>query len=477
MSPSRSGSPGALDLDGGAIRGLVRDVLDRLVPWLERMPESPVARLDGSRKLAASLREGWPEEGTPWRQLLARLDRALQISLHTTSPGYLGYVPGGGLPHAAIADLYSGLTNRFTGLWMPAPGFVALEIEVIRWFCDMVGFGPEAGGLLVTGGSMANLVALVAARRRMLPDDFLGGVLYVTEQTHHSVLKSAYVAGFSDRNVRVVPVDGAHRMDPTALATAIRADRAAGRTPFLVVASGGTTAVGAVDDLHAIATAAEGLWLHVDAAYGGFFLLTDIGRSLMAGIARADSVTLDPHKGLFLPYGTGCVLVRRREDLRRAHAVGSAYLPPPQEDAEAWDFADLGPELSRDARGLRVWLPVRMHGFATFRAALDEKLRLARIAADGVRRIPHVRLVSEPLLSLFAFRLEPPDVQSLDALNRRWLAATNQRQRVFLTGATVFDPAVGAPIFVLRVCVLCFRTHEDRIRMLLEDLSASVPAS
>ncbi|MCA9491267.1 MAG: aminotransferase class I/II-fold pyridoxal phosphate-dependent enzyme [Myxococcales bacterium] len=465
-----------LDPDGPTLRARLRDVADRLVPWLERMRTEPVARLDGGRKAALALGSDWPEEGTPWRRLLALLDRALATSLHTTSPGYLAYVPGGGLPDAAVAQLYADLVNRFTTLWMPAPAFVRMEIDVIRWIAAMVGFGPQAGGLLLSGGSMANLVAIHTARVARLPEDFLEGVILVGEQTHHSVGKAARIAGFPTRALEVVPSDERFRMSPDALASAVTRLREEGRRPFLVVASAGTTAVGAVDDLLALAEicAREGLWLHVDGAYGGFFALTERGRAVLAGIERADSVTLDPHKGLFLPYGTGALVVARRSDLRAAHASHGSYLPPPSEDDDAWDLADLGPELSRDARGLRVWLPLRLHGFGAFRSALSDKLELARVAADAVRVMPAVRLVSEPVLSLFAFRWEGPG-DDLDRANRRWLADTNQRGRVFLTGATVPDPRDGRPIFVLRVCVLGLRTDRATIDALIADLGETLP--
>lgn len=460
-----------LELDGATVRAMVKDVLDRLVPWLDALPTAPMTTATGGHRAAAALRRDWPETGAEWRPTLASLDRALQTSLDTTSPGYLAYIPGGGLPHAAVADLYADLVNRYTGLWMPAPGFVTLEIDVIRWFCEMLGYGPDAGGVLVSGGSLANLGAVVAARHQHLGDDLREGVVYRTGQVHHSVDKAVAIAGLAARNLRAVPVDAAHRMDVGALEARIVADREVGHRPFLVVASAGSTAVGAVDDLAAIADVCErqGCWFHVDAAYGGFFALTERGRETLRGIERADSVALDPHKGLFLPYGTGCLVVRRREQLREAHAVGASYLPPPSEDPLAWDFADLGPELSRPFRGLRVWLPLVLHGFVAFREQLDEKLSLARQAADAIRAMPTVRMVSEPVLSLFAFRAEPEGADH-DALNRRWLAACNQRRRVFLTGAVVFDPAVEREVFVIRVCVLSFRTHEERITALIEDL-------
>ncbi|MEZ4241213.1 MAG: aminotransferase class I/II-fold pyridoxal phosphate-dependent enzyme [Myxococcota bacterium] len=477
MSDPDETHPSPLELDPATVRRMVRDVLDRLLPWLERSaaPDAPMGSPTGGHRLAAALRRDWPEQGTPWPALLADLERARAAALDTTSGGYLAYVPGGGLPHAAVADLYADLANRFTGLWMCAPGLVALEIDAVRWLCRMVGYGDDAGGILTSGGSLANLGGLVAARHRHMGDaDPRRARVYRSAQAHHSIDKAARIAGLP---VVDVPVDDQHRLRPDVLDRLLRDDLAQGAIPVAVVASAGTTALGAVDDLDAIASvcASHGVWLHVDAAYGGFFALTDRGRAVLQGLERADSVVLDPHKGLFLPYGTGCLLVRDRDALREAHAVPSAYLPAPSDDPLAWDLADLGPELSRPYRGLRVWLPLAMHGFGAFRAALGEKLDLAQLAAEGVRQLPHVRLVSAPVLSLFAFRAEPPglDPDATDAWNRRWLLAVNRRRRVFLSGAKVHDPALGRDVFALRVCVLSFRTHADRIASLVADLAAA----
>jgi aromatic-L-amino-acid decarboxylase len=280
------------------------------------------------------------------------------------------------------------------------------------------------------------------------------------------------LAGFPPENVRAIACDERFRLPLAPLREAIAADRAAGLTPFLVVASAGTVNTGAVDDLPALAdlAAAEGLWLHVDAAYGGFFLLTARGRAAMAGIERADSVTLDPHKGLFLPYGTGCLVARDGGALERAHALHAAYLPPRPPGEEWWDFSALSPELSRPFRGLAVWLPMKLLGAAAFRAALDEKLDLAQWAAREVAALPGVRVVAPPDLSLFAFRHELPgeDRPTRDARNRRWLARINARQRVHLTATELPDG------YALRICVLSFRTHRDRMEMALEDLRAAL---
>ena len=448
----------------------------RLATFLDTLDSMPAARTDGGAKLARSLAEPMPEKGRSLRTLLGVLfERVVPTALHTSGPGYLAYIPGGGLPVSAVADLIAGITNRYVGLWMAAPGLVQIEINVLRWFCTMVGWPDSAGGVLTSGGSIANLIAMVTARRERLPPDFLRGVIYASSHAHHSVRKAAVLAGFPVENVHEIGLDARFRMRTDELASAIAQDRAVGLTPFMVVASAGTTAVGAVDPLPAIAElcAVEGLWMHVDAAYGGFFMLTERGREAMAGIERADSVTLDPHKGLFLPYGTGCILMRDRDTLRRAHHVSTpeaAYLPPAQTDEDRWDFAELGPELSRDARGLRVWLPMKLAGAGTFRLQLDEKLDLARMAAEQVRSHAELELVAEPVLSLLAFRVRDPDPSARGTRTRKLLAGINQRQRVVLTGV----PLPGG--FVIRVCVLSFRTHEKQILQFGEDLAAALAA-
>lgn len=444
--------------------------LERLLPYLESLPAQPAADVDGAAAAAAALTEPrMPEAGTAYEELLALLfERAVPKSFNAAGPGYLAYIPGGGLVHAAVADLLAGAINRYTGVWAAAPALVELEANALRWLAALVGYGAGARGFFTSGGSLATFSALVAARRERLPPDFLQGTLYASDQVHHALQKAALLAGFPPESVRVLPADRRFRLDPAQLRQAIAADRARGRAPFLVVASAGTVNTGAVDDLEALAdvAAAEGLWLHVDAAYGGFFLFTERGRAAMRGIARADSVTLDPHKGMFLPYGTGCLLARDGATLARAHSVRAAYLPAQTQGEEWWDFSLLSPELSRPYRGLGVWLPLKLLGAAPFRAALDEKLDLAAWAAQEVAQLPGVRLVAAPELSLFAFRSERAGESpaARDARNRDWLARVNARQRVHLTGTELPDG------FALRLCVLSFRTHRDRVAMAVEDL-------
>ncbi|MFQ5731207.1 MAG: pyridoxal phosphate-dependent decarboxylase family protein [Planctomycetaceae bacterium] len=463
-----------LDWTGEQLRAALADVVPKLARFLDDLPEAPAWSEPRPRENARRFRKPLPESGTPLDALVESVVRNVpNQGFNTASPGYLAYIPGGGLPSAAVADLIAGVINRYVTVWQAAPAAAELEATVVRWICDMVGYPSASGGFLTTGGSLANWSAVVTARRCRLPDDFLQGTLYASRQTHHSVMKAAMLAGFPEANVRTIDTDPQFRIDCERLQTAIDADRRDGFTPFLIAGNAGTTNTGAVDDLPALAVVAERnrLWLHVDAAYGGFFVLTERGRLALAGLERADSITLDPHKGLFLPFGTGALIVGDRDDLERAHRLDAEYLPAMQQDAERIDFCRISPELSRDFRGLRLWLPIQLHGIDAFRRELDEKLELAEYAASALRAIPQIEIIAEPQLSLLAIRLHPEGIdetEALNALNRRFLKRVNAGTRFMLTG-TLLDDA-----FVLRICVLSFRTHRDRVDECLEAIRANV---
>lgn len=463
----------ALELSGTEWERLVRLAVERIVAHVDSLPAQPAADTAGGVELARSLRESLPETGTPPEALLDLLFRqVIPCSFNTAGPGYLAYIPGGGLLHSAVADLIADAVNRYMGVWAAAPGLAQIEANVVSWFCEIVGYPPPARGILTSGGSLANFSALVTARRERLPEDFASGVVYASDQAHHSVQKAAMLAGFPSGSVREVATDGGFRIRLDELERMIREDRSSGRQPFLVVGNAGTTNTGAVDDLNALADLCrrEALWFHVDAAYGGFFLLTEGGRRAMAGIDRADSVVLDPHKGLFLPYGTGSLLVRDGEALRRAHALSAEYLPAMQEESDLIDFCQLSPELSRGWRGLRVWLPVKMHGIGAFRESLEEKLDLARWAFQELSATHGIEILAEPQLSILAFRAVRPGLSGQEAndWNRRVLEAVNARQRVHLTGTMLGDR------FAIRICVLSFRTHRDRMEQAIEDIRAAI---
>ena len=455
------------------MRSMIDLAADRIIAHIASLPEQPAAAVEEGAAVARALAEALPEAGTPFPELLELLfDRAVPTSFNTAGPGYLAYIPGGGVFPSAVADLIANAVNRYVGVWVAAPGLVQLEANVIRWFCDIVGLPEGAGGILTTGGSLANFTALVTARRECLPEDFLRGTIYASQEVHHSLQKAAVMAGFPEGNVREISVNDRFEVHADRLAERVRQDRKEGWQPFMVVGSAGTANTGAVDDLRALADIAgeEDLWFHVDGAYGGFFMLTERGRAALAGIERADSVAMDPHKGIFLPYGMGSLLVRDPETLRRTHATFADYMPQMQEDRDFVDFCELSPELSRDFRGLRAWLPVKLYGIDAFREALDEKLDLARWVTDVLRDEADMEILAEPRLSLNAFRLAPDgySAEQLNELNRRLLAGINARQNVFLTG-TVLNGR-----FALRICVLSFRTHRDRMEQCLADVRESV---
>lgn len=442
------------------VRAMLEAATDSIVEFFDGLSTAPASDLDGAEELAQKLREAVPAQGAPFGGLLPMIRQAATKGLETAGPGYMAYVPGGGLFAAALADLLANALNRFVGMWQTAPAMAQLEWNVIHWLAALFGYPPRARGVLTSGGSMANLSAVLAARKACLPEDFLSGVLYVTDQTHASVSKVAMLAGFPAKSVRAVSTTPDLRMDPNALRHSVIADRAAGFRPFCVVATAGTTNTGAVDPLEKLKRVAteEDLWLHVDAAYGGFFQLTERGRAKLRGIDRADSITLDPHKGMFLPYGTGCLLVRDGNALRQAHSIEQAeYLQDLATKGESLDFSDYSPELSRDFRGLRVWLPIKLHGLDAFRAALDEKLDLARLLFEALRDLPTLDVPWEPELSIVAFR-----ARGGDAATRRLLEAINASRRIFLSSTVI-----GGRFFV-RAAILSHRTHRGRVEEAVE---------
>ncbi|TDD69876.1 aminotransferase class V-fold PLP-dependent enzyme [Jiangella aurantiaca] len=430
-----------------------KGVLDYLDDFIDGLPAAP-ASWDRAAGASAAATEPPAAGPRPLPELLTQVDGSVAAAVETAGPGYLAYFPAGGLYSSVLGELLAQTVNRYTGVASTAPGLVGLEQSVVRWFCRQFGLPHGAGGLITTGASLATLTAVHAARTARLRWPDPKAAIYLTEQTHHCVAKAARIAGFTDDQLRLVPVDAELRMDVAAARAAIERDRAGEWHPFLIVGTAGSTSTGTVDPLPEIAALAadQGLWLHVDGAYGGGFQLTEYGRSLLAGVELADSITFDPHKSLFLPYGTGVLLVRDQATLRAAHSADGDYLQDLVRDPGLPDFADLGPELTRDSRGLRLWLPLHLHGVEAFRAALDEKLELARWAYDELRSDPHLDVPLRPDLTVIVAHSTAGD----DA-TRRLLDRVNAGRRVFLSSTRV------AGRYAIRLCVLSHRTHRDRV--------------
>jgi len=437
-------------------------VLDRVVSDLARVAEIPVSGDVDAAAFCRALDASAPEAGQPLPELLRFLfEDCVPRSFTTTSPGYLAYIPGGGLFPSALADLIAATTNRFTGMWQAAPALTQLEGHVIRWICDWMGLPDSAEGLLTSGGSQSMFTAIVTAREHVLGTELRRGTMYVSSHVHHCVPKAASLAGiFADR-VRSVPVGYGFRMQVPALREAIERDRAAGFVPFLVVSSAGTTNTGAVDPMREIAAVAreQGLWHHVDAAYGGFFRVVPELHGLLDGLDEADSIALDPHKGFFLPYGTGALVVRDGATLRKAHTVNADYLPQVPEGEDLYDPSLIGPELSRPYRGLRMWLSIQLFGMKRLRAAIAEKREIAIICADAIGALRGIRMIARPQLSLFAFHMTWPGatLEQENAATRALIARVRQRGKIMCSGCVVDGR------FLARVCVLSFRTRRATI--------------
>ncbi len=484
--PFSESSPSRLELDGKSFTSILKSVGERLAHTLDNIEEYPVLNNAPSgwsvEELLREIDEPLPETGTDTDKMLDRIvSRYIPTSFNTTSHGYLAYVPGGGLPDSGIADLISNLTNRFVTVWQAAPAMAQMESTVIRWFSEIMGYGPGAGGFLTSGGSTANLSAVIVARVKMAGEDFRLARIYASSQCHHCVPKAAFLAGFPKSNFRYVSVNDDQTMSLDALTRAIDADRAAGFNPIMVVANAGTTNTGAVDDLPGIRKicTAGNLWMHADAAYGGFFMMTHLGRKALEGINTADSIVLDPHKGIFLPYGTGCLLVKEQRDLPSTFHFTSDYMPESEVDPCKVNFCEISPELSRDNRAMRVWFPIKRHGISVFRELLEEKIALCSWTQQQLLELGTqlsaeysgvtLQWVAPPQLTILAFRLSRDglDPRQTDILNRNWLAEINRLGSVMMSGTVLNDQ------FVLRICIMSFRTHIDRMQMAIRDIAGA----
>ncbi|TDD02407.1 aminotransferase class V-fold PLP-dependent enzyme [Nonomuraea deserti] len=453
-----------LDLAPHTVAELGRQAVDLIVRQVAELPDEPASDYRDAGRLAALLRR--PPAGEPgdFGTLIETFRQAAGQGVNTAGPGYLAYFPAGGLVSSALAELLAQVANRYTGVAQTAPALVAMEESVLTWMAGLFGLPSGAGGLITTGASAATLSAVVAARHDRLGAAFGDGTVYVTEHTHYSLAKAAQIAGLPAERIRTVPTTADLRMDVREAARMIAEDRAAGLRPFLLAGTAGSTSTGTVDplaDLGRLARA-QGLWYHVDAAYGGGFQLTRRGRERLAGIEEADSITFDPHKSLFLPYGTGVLLVREPAVLRAAHAGGGRYLQDIHEVDGLPDYGHLGVELTREFRGLRLWLPLHLHGVRAFEEALDEKLDLAGVVHRELSADPRLEVPWQPDLSVVPFRLRGSD----DA-NRRLLDRINATRRVYLSSTTL----EGA--FYLRLCVLSVRTRADRVEEALHAIRAS----
>jgi len=474
-----------LDLSPPAQRQLERMVSGLLAGWRSRRATAPILppRAVWTRGVN-SFRGTLPRRGLKLSAIRREVEQVMRLSRRNDSPRFWGYVNPPGTEIGALADWLAAGINQNVSCWRSAPGATLVELQVIDWIRTMVGLPRGAVGLLTSGGSMANLAGLAAAREAAVAGDLYrrglkrtpGGplALYASDEVHHSIHKAAAILGIGSDQVRLVPADRRQRLDLEELSRMLRRDRRAGLKPFCVVANGGTVVSGAVDPLPRIATLCrrERLWLHVDACYGGFAVLAPSGRRLLKGLGRADSIALDPHKWLYAPHDAGCVLYRNGGAARRAYRLGADYIRTFGATAiEQFAFWDYGPELSRRFRALKIWLAFKYHGGDVLAAAIENDFRLAKLLAGKVQDAGGLELLSRGDLGIVCFRFVPAGrrlgERELSRLNQSILLALQEAGHVFLTNARLGGR------FALRVCLLNYRTTADDLDQLIRQVIRS----
>ena len=445
-----------LEPDGDERRRLGNQALEHALGFLDQVEAAPSLR-PASEVFEKRLDPEFTEEGRSAAAILDYVGTCIdRPGIATTSPRFMAYIPGGGLFFSALGDMLAAASNKYSGFAPAAPGAVRVENACTSWLSSVIGYPETSAGTLTSGGSVANLTAIVTAREAR--DQKGDGAVYLTRFAHHCIDKALNIAGRGRSPRRLIATDAAHRMSIDGLAQALEDDRRNGIRPWLIVASAGTVDTGSIDPLPAIAELARryGAWLHVDGAYGGLFALCEEGRALVQGIEQADSVALDPHKTLFLPYGTGAAVVRDGSLLLDAFSASADYIQPFAETEVGPSPSDLSPELTRHFRALRLWLPLQIAGIAAFRAAQAEKLALAKYFHARLSQIEGFDPGPPPDLSVVAFRYLPEN-GDVDEFNRRLMDRIQKEGRVMMSSTRIDGR------YYLRCAILCFRTHLEHV--------------
>jgi aromatic-L-amino-acid/L-tryptophan decarboxylase len=469
---------GSLAMDPDEMRRLGYLAVDMIVERLEGLESEAAWKGSTWRELESRWSEAPPEEGGSVEVAMRQaVDEILPVAVRTDHPRFFAFVPGCPVWPAVLGDLLATGFNTFQGTWLGSAGPSALELIVLDWIREWLGLPEGSGGLLTSGGSAANLDAIVAALEDAGRPE--RPVVYFSDQGHSSLLRAARIAGVRAEDIRVVGTDGAFRMELAQLRAAIEEDRARGRTPVLVGANGGATNTGVVDPLVELAELCESeeLWFHVDAAYGGFGALTEEGGAALRGIELADSVTLDPHKWLFQPFEVGCLLVRDPDTLVRTFSVHPEYLQDTQLGREQVNFGDRGLQLSRGFRALKIWLTVKSFGMRRLRAAIGQAIELAHRAEDYISSSGDLEILSPAALGVVCFRARPQGHEwtepELESLNKSIQLRINQSGFAMMSSTSLRNR------YSLRLCILCHTsTWEDVSGTLarIEDIARELAA-
>ncbi|MDT0649890.1 pyridoxal phosphate-dependent decarboxylase family protein [Autumnicola edwardsiae] len=446
--------------------GIFKEVQQYANTFLNNLPSTKAYSPEKAKKEVFSI----TSEVKPLKKILEIYNSEVAAKgIHPASGGHLGYIPGGGIYTSALADYLVDITNEYAGLSFASPGAVAMEHELLNWMKSLFGFPESAIGNLTSGGSIANMIGLTSARdkHKIKGAKIEKSVVYLSPQLHHSCLKALRIIGLEDIIIRHLQLDSNSKIIPEDFSEKLQQDKENGLEPFLLIASGGTTDTGAVDPLKELGEIANQnkLWYHIDAAYGGFFILTEQRKKLFEGIEMADSLAVDPHKGLFLPFGLGAVLVKDKEAVFHSHHHSANYMQDAHTEVSRVDPADVSPELTKHFRALRLWLPLQLHGIAPFTACLEEKLLLTRYFREKMLD-SGFKVGPEPDLSVTYFWW--PRDENEDEFNKKVLKEIHEDGTVFLS-STLIDGK-----FVIRLAVLSFRTKIETIDRAVEVLISIV---
>ena len=481
MEASGNSPDDPLALDPDEMRRMGQQVVEMLVSRIVGLADGPVLRTATREEMAARIAEPAPMLGRDFGEALTRLETdVLPYVGHFDHPRFFGYIPGAGTWPAALGDLIAAATNIDAGAWREAAGPSQLELTVLDWFRTWIGYPIEAEGVLVSGGSAANMTAIACAREALIGPMSPRIVAYASDQTHSSVARAARHLGFRPDQIRVLATDAQFRVRPADLAAAMDADIAADRIPFMVIANAGTTSTGAIDPLVDLARICRerGVWLHVDGAYGAFAILTERGREALSGLELADSVTLDPHKWLAMPFEVGCLLVRDGPALERAFELHPEYLDDRRSSAPVVNFADRGLQLTRGSRAIKVWLAIQTFGSDAFRDAIDRTIDLTLDAQRRIEADQRLELITPASLGILTFRRrgEPDDdAEAIDRRNEAIVVALAADGDVLLTSTVIGGR------YAIRLCILNHTSGIEDVAVALErvatiQLPAATPA-
>lgn len=441
-----------------------QQVLNMVIEHFLSLPDKPVAMPTDEAMLAAWHKESVPTQGTDFEQVLAELnEKALSTMTHLDHPRCFAFVPSPNNYISTLAEFIASSYNIFAGAWLGPSGVAAIEMKSIAWLKEIFGFQGHAGGLFVSGGSMANLTALAVARHMKLRNNPMNAAVYFSDQTHSSVPKGLKILGFQPYQIRKVSSDGAFQLPMDNLRQMIDADRKRGLVPFCVVANAGTTNTGAVDPLKPLASYCEeeGLWLHVDGAYGGGSILCKEGKQLLQGIELADSITIDPHKWLFQPYEIGCVLVKETQHLKEAFKVSAEYLDILEHHSEQTNYCDYGVQLTRGFRALKFWMSMKTFGLDAFREAVEKGIANAQYVQRLLEKNNFWDVVTPAQIGVINFcirREEPLPKGFYNQLSKA----------ILLDGFAMITPTRLKERMVLRMCTINPRTSSKDIEMTLD---------